>query len=405
MLYVDGSARSLSNVQCGAGTGGAFACSGQLPPLVAGAHTLELAAVDRGVEGPRSAPFNVMVSPGATASAVGGLPTPSGARVVCLDAAVDECYDATSLADGLGPVSDLTLAADGRAFFIEDSRAVRILSADGLAADPALMAEGDTERFVGLAVSPDFSRSRFVYVGVVDEGPQGAEFMLRRYREVGGVLGQGAALVTGLPAPGSTRVPVAVDAQGYLYVALPAAPDSLARLSAFAYNGFVLRFAADGSVPADQASPILARGEDQPSALLFDSNGSRLWLASGSAGKGAALLVIPTRHAASPVRVHAAAPPVGASQATNPVDQPMLALRGLGPSVEVWLTGGLVYRGVVNGEQVQQLQVIDLGIGHVRAMTPLGENQLLFAVEQPGRSAEASTEILRLLPRSGVVPQ
>src|SRR5438128_8714610 len=66
-IYVDGIRSELTEVSCAATPSPAgFACSGRLPPLPPGSHTLELTAVATVgpvLESPRSSPFRVFVAP------------------------------------------------------------------------------------------------------------------------------------------------------------------------------------------------------------------------------------------------------------------------------------------------------------------------------------------------------
>jgi hypothetical protein len=392
----------LADIRCAAGaTATAYACSGQLPALVAGAHLLELAAVDRGVEGPRSAPFPVTVNLSASTSAANDLTPASSARIVCLDPEVDECFDALTIASGLGAVSDLTAAPDGRAFLIENERTVRVLGPDGLSPTPALTAQDVGERLVSLALSPDFSHTRSVYVGWVEEGPGGPEFTVRRYREVAGVLGQGAAIVSGLPLGESIRVPLAIDSQEHIFVALPAAPEEAARRSAFAFNGNVLRFAPDGSVPVEQSSPILTRGYDQPSALMYDRAGSRLWLGGSPAAWNTPLALISLEKGSDLAHssiVSGLRTPMSTASGERSLQMPVIALRSRGNAQELWLTDGDAYRGTVSGGAVQRLQPVETDLGDIAAIAAMTENDLLVVVRQ-GANGNLGVDIVRLVPR------
>jgi hypothetical protein len=395
VLYVDGTSRTLADIRCAAATGSGYPCSGQLPALVAGAHVLELAAVDQGVEGPRSAPFRVTVNLSSSSYTASALAPTSPARVVCLDSAVDECYNALTLATAAGDVTDLTVAADGRAFFVEDGRAVRVIGREGLSPTAALIAPDEGERLVSLALSPDFLENRFVYVGSVEERRAGAEFTVRRYREVGGVLGQGAALVTGLPVDeAGTRVPIAIDHTERMYVALPAADESVARLSAFAFNGHLLRFAPDGSVPADQTSPMLTRGYERPSALVYEPSESRLWLA-GSSGTGDA--TVATISLAGDVALTM-------TSAKASVRMPAVALRNRGGTLEFWLADGGAYRGTAARGALQRLQSVETGLGELSGIAAASRAELIVVVRQ-GSSGALGSEIVRLVPRSPALSQ
>ena len=106
------------------------------------------------------------------------------------------CYSATVLATGLGSVSALTPTRDGRLFFIEDRRRVRVLTRPGAPSEIALESTRDVTT---LALDPTFAQTGFMVVG--ESEPRVGrpdEFGIVRYRELGGTLGEGAAIVTGL---------------------------------------------------------------------------------------------------------------------------------------------------------------------------------------------------------------
>jgi hypothetical protein len=396
ILYIDGTARTLTDIRCTTtANGSGYPCSGQLPAMAAGAHVLELAAVDNGVEGPRSAPFRVTVNLSSSAYVPVELGETSQARIVCLDSGVDDCYNAVTIATAAGGVTDLTVAPDGRMFYVDNARAVRVIAPEGLSSIAAQVARDDGERFVSLALSPDFLQNRFVYVGSVEEHRGGFEFTVRRYREVAGMLGQGAALVTALPVgEPSARVPIAIDGEERIYVALPAADDSVARLSAFAFNGHLLRFAADGSVPRDQSSPILARGYARPSSVLYEPNASRLWIAGSSSAWKSPVAVIPLADRGR----------LATTSADAPVRMPGVALRNRGGTLELWLADGVAYRGTIANGALQQLQPVQTGLGDLRGIVMGSDNELMVVVRS-GLTGSVASEIVRLVPRSSAPGQ
>ena len=121
------------------------------------------------------------------------------ARVLCLGST--ECYRVQSLGNIAGHASALTRTADGRAFFIENGRHVRVIEDDLFVSGFALSANASST-FAGLVLDPAFTDTRFVYVGVVEASPDGSrELDIVRYREVANTLGQGAVIVAGLPLP------------------------------------------------------------------------------------------------------------------------------------------------------------------------------------------------------------
>jgi hypothetical protein len=165
---------------------------------------------------------------------------------------------------------------------VEDYARVRAIVNDALVAQPALSADAGT-RILDLVISPDFDRTRLVYVSQSEPSPSGGEVLqVTRYRELQGVLGEGATVIAGLPLPTGGFAPMAVDESGLIYIALPARGGSAAA-SAADLSHFVLRFKSDGTVPAENsvASPVIAEGYGQPSAIQWSQSAKELWL-SGS---------------------------------------------------------------------------------------------------------------------------
>lgn len=272
-IYVDGARSEIAGAACGSTAGAAgFACSGQLPPMAPGAHTLELAAFqDAGgvVESAKSAPLVVTVT-GVT-TAVDATPLQPGEIITTADGvrlAVE------LLVSGLDDIVDLALAPDGRLFVAERDGRVRIVHgttvADGLrtGADGGLLA---------LTLDHGFARTGHLFaVHTVD-----ASFRLVRYRVADGALLDRMPLIRDVPASAEPSAAVRVGPDGKLYAALDAAGsfDAAARLSE--WNGKVLRLNHDGSTPTDQpaASPVFWSGLQSPRGLDWTPRDGTLWMA------------------------------------------------------------------------------------------------------------------------------
>jgi DNA-binding beta-propeller fold protein YncE len=279
-LYVDGAESTLSGIKCSGASSRSYDCSGTLPFMAPGPHVLELTAVLDGAESSRSQSLTVLLSATAPVTSViapsaSDLTTPAslaGAAVCPDDAADGRCYHIEFVAGNLVAATALAPAPDGRLFFVEGSDRVRVIEGDQLLPDPMIVSQ-PTSRIVGLVVDSDFSSTRFVFVAWAQTGPGGHDVLnVTRYREVGGTLGEAATIVQGLPFPDEGAAPLAVDAAGLLYVAVPATQSG---------PGIVARFTRDGATPADnpRASPALGPGYTTPSGLAVDSAAGRVWLA------------------------------------------------------------------------------------------------------------------------------
>jgi hypothetical protein len=170
-----------------------------------------------------------------------------------------------SLGD-FGDIESLKALGDGRLIFIENGSRIIIDDPAGNHAIVSAAAEGDTVRFVSMAIDPEFSTSRLVYVAAIESSAdETAQLHVARYREVGGRLGERAVIISGVPVPGNASVRLAADAARHLFVALP---------------GALLRYQTDGSVPKDNQamSPLYARGVNEPSVFEWDPMSNALWV-------------------------------------------------------------------------------------------------------------------------------
>jgi glucose/arabinose dehydrogenase len=277
-IYVDGTRTEMADVNCGsnpAATG--FPCSGRLPALTPGQHTLELATfIMEGTavtESPRSAPLRVNVSSALVSTAAGlamrrrqSVPPTSAPQVRV--AAVSEGFD---------EITDVAIAGE-RLFVSERLGAVRVIDNAGVSPRPALIA-GDA--IVSLALDPAFERSRQVFVLQAGSG-RGDELVLRlvRYREIEGTFGERAVILDNIPAAqDDPRGTLRFGPDGKLYL-------SSSRLvqdggGSPAREGFVLRLERDGSTPSDQPAfdPVRVAGGGEVGAFDFQPRTSWVWIA------------------------------------------------------------------------------------------------------------------------------
>jgi glucose/arabinose dehydrogenase len=276
-IYVDGTRFELTEVTCGSTAGaGGFPCSGRLPAMSVGSHTLELAAfIDAGgiAESPRSAPLRVNVT--AATSPVIAQPLQPGDTVTTADGVK---LGATLLASGLDDVVDFALMPDGRIVVAERAGRVRIVA--GKAVGDALRA-GSDGGILSLALDrdPDGIGSIFVL-----HTPPGA-FRIVRYRIAGSALVDRAALIRDVPASAEPSGALRIGPDGKLHAAMDdgGSRDAAARLSE--WSGKILRLNTDGSTPDDQpaASPVFWSGLTSPRGLSWTPDGGTLWMAERGA--------------------------------------------------------------------------------------------------------------------------
>ena len=313
-IYVDGMRSELADVVCGDTEGPqGFACSARLPAIVAGSHTLELAAfvVDGGVlESGRSAGLLVLVAPAPMLSrakgwSVGQLITTSDNIRLRLELMTNDLDDPT----------DLGFTPDGRVFVAERSGRIGIVrdgqlettaplpldlrqaQVDGALhrtlEEPAAAGEGG---LLALAVDPQFRQTRFVYVIYAARSPdESLIFRLARFREAHGTFAERAILLDNIPA--ATDRPAAslrFGADQKLYGVFDDGGNARSGGDLSSYNGKILRLKPDGTTPSDQpgGSPFYAYAVRSPRGLDWQPTTGALWIADAVTGRSAHLDVV-----------------------------------------------------------------------------------------------------------------
>lgn len=278
-IYVDGTRSEVADATCGstAGTAG-FACSGRLPAMSTGSHTLELAAfLDAGgiLESAKSAPLRVTVT--ALTSDVTA-PLQPGDAITTADGVR---LAAQLVARDLDGVVDFALMPDGRLVVAERAGRVRMIAGetvtDLLGRDVTVPDGG----ILALALDPDVDRNGHLFVV---HAPPGL-FRIVRYRIAGEALVDRVALLRDVPASADPAAALRVGPDAKLYAAFDDAghPDVAGRLSE--WSGKILRIETDGRTPDDQpaASPVFWSGLGSPGGLAWTPDGGALWLADHGA--------------------------------------------------------------------------------------------------------------------------
>jgi glucose/arabinose dehydrogenase len=288
-IYADGARSEVADVSCGTTAAAAgFACSGRLPALSNGEHTLELAAfvLDGDIfESTRSAPLRVTVqaSTAPAPAAVRWTSGPAGVTTDGLQLRVER------LADGLIDPVDAAVAPDGRLFVAERGGCLRVL--DVLTRAPMATMPVDVEggAILSLALDTDFERSRFVYVVYATVGERPV-YRLARFREAGRSLAERAVIIDVLaPAGDAPAAVLRATRDGRLLLAL--GNSGVARPSSF--DGKLLRFERDGTTPAGQnGAPVVAEGLQSPVGLAWNRARSRGWVVDRIGGAGRLVPVV-----------------------------------------------------------------------------------------------------------------
>jgi len=398
-IYVDGNLASLTEIVCAdVRSAGGVTCSGRLPSMSAGRHTLELTAAFGSSESPRSTPMAVSMASLAVvtpSSPDGDAPQDSTSQqgLACVSALPEECYATRVIAAGLGTVTSLVATRD-RVFILEGPDRIRVVVKNTLAAEPALVADPG-RRLVDIAAPPDFERTRTLYVAWSEPSRNGGEMLqISRYRDVLGSLGEGATIVAGLPLPADGFAPIAIDDRGMIYVALPAsAAGTDAAVGDLSH--FVLRFNADGTLPPDNPapSPVIAHGYGRPSALIWNQGSNALWLSGSDDRPRLPISTLRTENATSwpldPV------PFSTAPQELLEASSLTVTQAALGPQLWVVEDGVLHRARLIPGRTLPLDAIVFGGAQAVGRITAGVDGSLVVATKPP---TGQSTEVLRLTP-------
>jgi glucose/arabinose dehydrogenase len=177
-----------------------------------------------------------------------------------------------TVAAGLQVPWDLAFLPDGTALFTERTGQVRMIRAGRVLPDAVLrlpVFTGNKAGLLGLALDPDFARSKHVFLAWNRAGKPAPELLVQRYRFDGGKLVEPFTLIEGIPAwtnhTGCRLVFGPRD--GLLYISTGDAnqPALAQRLDSTA--GKILRIAKDGSIPA--GNPFRNRRDAHPAVFSY----------------------------------------------------------------------------------------------------------------------------------------
>jgi glucose/arabinose dehydrogenase len=186
---------------------------------------------------------------------------------------------------GLEVPWSLTFAPDGRLFITERPGRVRIATLGGNS-ELALTLDGVFTQgeagLLGLALDPEFSQNRFVYLYYSATVSGGAVNRIVRYREVNSRLGERVVLLDGIPAANihdGGRLRFGPD--GLLYATAGDAADANIAQDVASLAGKILRLNRDGSAARDNrfSSPVYTYGHRNPQGLDWHPSSGDLWAA------------------------------------------------------------------------------------------------------------------------------
>ena len=307
--YVDNNRVELI-ATCG-GSSGAFSCSSPMPPMTAGAHSIELVSfvVDNGVviESGRSAPLRVTVT-GATADAP---PMANATSTRLLTTADGAELRLSVLPERPDAPTAFASAPDGRVFVSERGGRIRILRGEALDPEPAIVIEEvlvtDTSEggLLALALDAQFERTHLLYAVYTVLAREGSrQFRLVRFREVGDRLGERVVLLDGIPAGPRPSAALGTGPDGRLYVAFESSTRTGRTAALASYSGKVLRLNTDGTTPEDQRTgPVFATDFQSPRGLDWHPSTGALWVADAKRRDLEELRVVDPASSASSRRI------------------------------------------------------------------------------------------------------
>ena len=284
-IYVDGARNEIGDPSCSEDAGpSGFACTGQLPQMSSGTHTLELAAFSAvnpaSGESRKSPPLRVVVNAIVASDTAPAADWQSGA--------LDPTSDGIKLridkvAEGLERPTDAAFAPDGRLFISERVGRIRVVSDGVLQPNDALLLpeddEGVPQAALSLAFDPDFAKTRFVFVVHTAESADGPLIQLSRYREFGGRLAERAVLFQSPASDPLDRSAVArFGPDGKLYLIVSGSDP----------GGRLFRLNADGTMPRDQSgtTPAIATGVTGARGLGWAVRSGILWIVDDDSQQG-----------------------------------------------------------------------------------------------------------------------
>jgi glucose/arabinose dehydrogenase len=308
-VYVDGAAPvEILGVTCDSNSpsAGIFPCSGQLPALSPGAHTLELSAVV--VDGTlvlastKSPSFRVTVVTSLTTGSTAIVP-PEGLPFTTADGVA---LRLDVVADALDNPTDIAFAPDGRIFIAEASGSILVADAGGrMSRSTSVIAESQNMgRLLAVTLDPRFADTPHVYT--LWAGPAESRerlFAVARFTESGGALHDRVVLADDIPASTDPHGTLRFGPDGKLYAAFDDGDDSRRAGDLASRNGKVLRINPDGTTPADQENltPVFAYGFRSPHAVDWQPGTGELWMAD-AANTGSSLLYVLRRVGSPRVR-------------------------------------------------------------------------------------------------------
>jgi glucose/arabinose dehydrogenase len=202
-------------------------------------------------------------------------PAPEGARYPTRSGAM---LKIETFVSGLEVPWSMVFTSPARLLVTERPGRVRIvengtLQARPLAVLPDVEAKGESG-LMGIALAPDYERSRQLYLCYAYDAPIGTAVRIARFRDDGSALSQRSVLIEGIPAAryhAGCRLRFGPD--GKLYATTGDATDGRIAQDLASLGGKTLRLNPDGTVPSDNPFPgsaVFSLGHRNSQGLDWD---------------------------------------------------------------------------------------------------------------------------------------
>jgi glucose/arabinose dehydrogenase len=188
------------------------------------------------------------------------------------------------VARGLEVPWSIVFAPDGRILVTERPGRLRVIANGRLVAAPLhvfkVSSRGE-EGLMGLALHPDFSRNRLLYVSFATTRGGGIAVDVVRFRETGTSLVEPKVIIGNLPAArlhAGCRLEFGPDRK--LYITTGDATERRIAQDLSSLGGKILRLNDDGSIPDDNpfpGSPVWSYGHRNPQGIDWDPKTGLLW--------------------------------------------------------------------------------------------------------------------------------
>jgi glucose/arabinose dehydrogenase len=337
-----------------------------------------------------------------------------------------------AVAGGLEVVWGLDIAPDGRIFVSERPGRVRVIEPSGGLLEPPwaeldVWARGEAG-LLGLALHPEFSSSRYVFVMYTYRNEAGDTYgRVSRFQDVNGRAGEEVIMLDRIPAANRhCGGALAFGPDGMLYVGTGDATRPELAQDPESLGGKILRLTPEGGIPADNPqpeSPVFASGLRNVQGFDWDPVTRRMFATMhGPTGEWARFdrdevnVIEPGANYGWP-RV------LGAAGDSRYVDPLLEYSPALAPANAMFYDGPIVswqgnlFFATLRGEHLHRVVLSDDGVtaaalerlwpdvyGRIRALARGADGHLYFGTSNRdgrGHAREGDDQVFRVVPADG----